>query len=232
MKKTLDSVIAKSFYPNLEIIVVDNGSDKPTVDLLKKYKNIKLILENKNHGFSKGNNIGLHAATGEYLILLNNDVIVTPGWISRLLFHVQKLNIGLVGPVTNSIGNEALIHIEYDPTKPSDIEATSRNYTSTHWGETLDINYIAAFCWIMSRQTYQRVGDLDEIFGRGMFEDDDYCLRIKKIGLNILIAHDVFIHHFGAASFNPLPEYQQIYDENKLKFENKWHIKWQPHHQG
>lgn len=231
LKKTLDSVINRSFYPNLEIIVVDNASNKETTDLLKKYKNIKLILNKENYGFAKGNNIGLKASTGDYLILLNNDVIVTPGWISRLLFHVQKPKIGLVGPVTNSIGNEAKINIEYNNEDQKDIELTSRIYTSSHWGQTIEVNNIAAFCWIMSRKTYIKIGDLDERFGRGMFEDDDYCKRVKKLGLKILIADDVFVHHFGGASFKQLQssDYQHLFNENKSKFEKKWHQKWIPH---
>lgn len=225
LQKTLDSVANHSFYPNLEIIIVDNASNEETVDLLNKYnhiKNIKIIFNQQNYGFAKGNNIGLKAATGDYLILLNNDVIVTPGWVSRLLFHVRKPNVGLVGPVTNSIGNEAKI----DATL-SDYQ----KYTYSHWGETLEVNNIAAFCWIISRETYQKIGDLDKRFGRGMFEDDDYCKRIKKIGLKILIADDVFIHHFGGASFKQLQseEYQQLFSENKSKFETKWHTKWIPH---
>jgi len=223
IKLTLDSLIKDSLYPNLEIIVVDNASNSETIKLLKTYPQIKLILNKENYGFAKGNNIGLKASTGEYLILLNNDVVVTPGWVSRLLFHCQKPNIGLVGPVTNSIGNEA--KIDFDLTN-------YQNYTYLHWGQTLEVKNIAAFCWIMSRQTYQKIGELDERFGRGMFEDDDYCYRVKQSGLNILIADDVFVYHFGGASFKQLAnvEYQKIFDQNKLLFENKWGIKWTPHH--
>lgn len=234
LKKTIESVVNRSFYPNMEIIIVDNNSDSETKSLLNKYKhlpNFKIIFNNENYGFAKGNNIGLKAATGDYLILLNNDVIVTPGWISRLLFHVQKSNVGLVGPVTNSIGNEAKINIVYDSDNQSQLESAALNYTSAHWGETLNVNNIAAFCWIMSRHTYNKVGDLDERFGMGMFEDDDYCKRIKKLGLEILIADDVFIHHFGGSSFKELPstEYEQLFKVNKNKFESKWKAKWIPH---
>ncbi|HPJ17013.1 MAG TPA: glycosyltransferase [Candidatus Woesebacteria bacterium] len=223
IKQTLDSIFNNSFYPNIEVIVVDNNSDQSTVKLLKTYKNIKLILNKTNYGFAKGNNIGLEIATGDYLIVLNNDVVVTPGWISRLLYHVQKPGVGLVGPVTNSIGNEA--KIDYDLTNYSE-------YTSSHWGETLEVKNIAAFCWIMSKNTYQTIGNFDEIFGKGMFEDDDYCKRVITNHQKILIADDVFIYHFGGASFKqiPSPEYQKLFKDNKEKFEKKWHTKWIPHH--
>lgn len=234
MKLTADSVLDRSFYPNMETIIVDNASKPDTVSLLKKYKDrktVKLILNDTNYGFAKGNNIGLEIATGEYFILLNNDVVVTPGWLSRLVYHIRKQNIGLVGPVTNSIGNEAKIDIKYDFNNQKELETTSRKYTSAHWGETLNQKCIAAFCWIMSKDSYHKLGGLDERYGRGMFEDDDYCKSILKNNQKILCAEDVFIHHFGGASFGQIvsEEYKKLFNDNKQKFEKKWHTKWIPH---
>lgn len=233
MELTIESVLHRSFYPNMEIIVVDNASNQETVTLLKKYikfKNVKLIFNKVNYGFAKGNNIGLKKSTGDYIILLNNDVIVTPGWISRLLFYTKKDNIGLVGPVTNSIGNEAKIDIDYNFNNIEDIEKKALSYTSKHWGYILELRNIAAFCWMMSRKTYKKIGGLDENFGRGMFEDDDYCRRVLKNNQKILISDDVFIHHFGGASFKQIQseEYQKLFNDNKKIFEKKWG-KWQPH---
>lgn len=83
----------------------------------------------------------------------------------------------------------------------------------------------------LSRQTIDKVGLLDERFLIGMFEDDDYALRIRKAGFKILCAEDVFIHHSGEASFGKLSsaEYQRIFDENKKKYEYKHGIKWKSH---
>lgn len=234
MKLTADSVLDRSFYPNIETIIVDNASGQETVNLLKKYKNrktVKLILNKINYGFAKGNNIGMEAATGEYFVLLNNDVIVTPGWLSRLIYHIKKDIVGLVGPVTNSIGNEAKIDIKYDFNNQKELESTSRKYTSVHWGETLNQKCIAAFCWIMHKDSYKKLGGLDERYGRGMFEDDDYCKTILKSGQKILCSEDVFIHHFGGASFGQIvsAEYKKLFNDNKQKFENKWKTKWIPH---
>jgi GT2 family glycosyltransferase len=233
-KDSIDTVLKRSFYPNKEIIVVDNASGPETVRMLKKYQNnpeIKLILNKENYGFAKGNNIGTQLATGDYIILLNNDILATPGWIERLVFHASQQNIGLVGPVTNSIGNEAKIDIEYDYTNQKQMEKRISKYTSRHWGETIKLNNLAAFCWICPKSVYDKIGDLDERFGRGMFEDDDYCYRIKKAGYQILCAEDAFIHHFGGASFKKIvsQEYIDLFESNKKKFEDKWHIKWIPH---
>lgn len=233
-KDTIDSVLKRSFYPNLETIVVDNASEKETVLMLKKYKknpNLKIILNRINFGFAKGNNIGTRLATGEYIILLNNDVLVTPGWVSRLIYHASKNNVGLVGPVTNSIGNEAKINISYDPENMIELENEATKYTNKHWGETQELNNLAAFCWICPKSVYNKIGELDERFGRGMFEDDDYCYRVKKAGYKIICADDVFIHHFGGASFKKIvsQEYLNLFESNKKKFEDKWNTKWIPH---
>jgi GT2 family glycosyltransferase len=230
---TINSILNRSFYPNFELIVVDNNSDSKTKNTLLSFSHIpkvKLIFNPKNYGFSKGNNIGLKQATGDYLILINNDVLVTPGWINRLINHYQY-DTGLVGPVTNSIGNEAKIDIDYNPFEIKDLEKQAFKYTSAHWGETLENNTIAAFCWIMSKSIYTKIGDLDERFGRGFFEDDDYCLRVRNAGYKVLIANDTFIHHYGGTSFKQIQsqEYQNLFNENKLKFEDKWNTKWIPH---
>lgn len=234
LNESIKSILKRSFYPNFELIIVDNNSNKETINILNKYKNnskIKLVFNKKNYGFAKGNNIGLKKSNSEYIILLNNDILVTPGWISRLLFYTKKRNIGLVGPATNSIGNEAKIDIKYKLKNITDMENKAREYTSLHWGETLEVRNIAAFCWMMSKKTYKRIGSLDERFGRGMFEDDDYCKRIINDKKQIIIVDDVFIHHYGGVSFKKIQskEYKKLFKENKIKFESKWKTKWTPH---
>ncbi len=233
-KNCIESIQKKSFYPNYEIIVVDNGSAYECIKCLKKINNkvgVRVIFNNKNLGFAAGNNIGMKKATGEYLILLNNDTIVTPGWISRLIYHVNKKDIGIVGPVTNNIGNEAKIDIVYDPNNLKDMEKTVRSYTSKHWGEVMNLPRIAAFCWMGKKITFKKIGELDERFYPGLFEDDDYCLRLKNRGYKILCADDVFVHHYLSVSTDSEPGfYKKYFEINKKKFEEKWKTKWIPHH--
>ncbi|HCC84746.1 MAG TPA: glycosyl transferase, partial [Candidatus Pacebacteria bacterium] len=125
-KIAIESVLNRSKYPNFELILVDNKSNFETLKMLKTYQtqpNVKLILNSENLGFAKGNNLGMKTATGEYIVLLNNDVRVTPGWIERLVYHVRGSKAGLVGPVTNSIGNESKIEINYESSNLTQMEA-------------------------------------------------------------------------------------------------------------
>ncbi|MEK9179155.1 MAG: glycosyltransferase, partial [Patescibacteria group bacterium] len=193
--RCIDSIIEKSSYSNIEIIVVDNGSDLETISVLNTYAQkysgmLKLIRNKSNKGFSAGNNRGLAESTGDYIIILNNDTLVFPGWISRLVYHASSKDVGLVGPITNTIGNEQKVELE--------TRIDIQDFTVTHWGETHELRNLAAFCWIMRRSTYTKIGGFDEKYGRALFEDDDYCMMIKKEGLKLLCADDVFVYHEGS----------------------------------
>jgi GT2 family glycosyltransferase/glycosyltransferase involved in cell wall biosynthesis len=230
----LESILRNTEYPNYEIIVVDNLSTDETPTYLRHLaahnSHVTLILNADNHGFSRANNQGIAVASGEYLVLLNNDTVVPPGWLSRLLRHLRDPDVGLVGPVSNSVGNEAKIDVTYKTW--AEMEAFAAKHTWSHDGQVADIHMLAMYCVALRRETYQRVGPLDEDFGIGMFEDDDYSLRVKRAGLRVLCALDVFIHHFGASSFGKLVEsgqYKKLFEINRRHYEAKWNITWIPH---
>lgn len=232
-KACLASLEEHTNHENLEIIVVDNASSDGTPTLLNDWvsqgENRKIILNDDNRGFAAGNNLGLAIADGEYLVLLNNDTFVTPGWVRTLYRHLERnKSIGIIGPVTNNIGNEAKIQISYQNMDEMLVE--SAKYTHRHIGKLQNIQTAAFFCVMFSRQIYETVGPLDEAFGRGFFEDDDYCRRVEQIGLSIACAEDVFIHHHLSASFNKLKstDRQALFEQNKAIYEAKWGT-WTPH---
>jgi GT2 family glycosyltransferase/SAM-dependent methyltransferase len=232
-KLCLESIIRNTQYPSYEVIVVDNNStdDTPTYlhQLKNLYPNVKVILNSTNYGFARANNQGIAQSTGDYLVLLNNDTIVPPGWLSRLLRHLNNPAIGMVGPVTNFVGNEAKIEVPYQTWEG--MEAFAREHTWANDGRVADIHMLAMFCVAMRRTTYDLVGPLDEQFGIGMFEDDDYARRVKENGLRVICAADVFVHHFGQAAFKKLIEnghYDRLFNENRRLYEAKWNVKWIP----
>ncbi|WP_168204839.1 glycosyltransferase [Noviherbaspirillum sp. UKPF54] len=229
----LQSLDERSDYDRMEIIVVDNASSDGSKEFLAEWastgKNRKLILNEDNRGFAAANNQGLTIAGGDYLVLLNNDTYVTSGWVRTMVQHLEgDKSVGILGPVTNNIGNEAKIEIAYD--NMDEMARNAASYTRRHIGHIFDMRTAAFFCVMMPREVYERVGPLDEVFGRGFFEDDDYCRRVEQIGRRVVCAEDVFIHHNLSASFNKLKnqERQALFEQNKKVYEAKWGA-WMPH---
>jgi len=232
-RQCLESIFTKTIYPNYEIVVVDNASTDSTPEYLQEvaaaHPNVRLVLNDENRGFSAGNNQGVSISSGEYICFLNNDVIVTPGWLSGLVSHLNDPSIGAVGPVTNYAGNESRIAVDYHDI--SDLDGFTRRHTQAHVGQSFEIRMLALFCMLVRRSVIEAVGPLDEQFGVGMYEDDDFSLRIRQKGYHILCAEDVYIHHWGSAAFSQLAQerFERLHLENRGKFENKWGTLWQPH---
>ncbi|AXA54494.1 glycosyltransferase [Pseudomonas thivervalensis] len=229
----VNSILRNTTWPHYQLIVVDNGSEDGTRDYLERLRQevpmAKVILNPDNRGFAAANNQGLREADGEILLLLNNDTVVPGGWLDPLIMRLRDPSIGLVGPVTNTVGNEAKIEVSY--TDIQQMQAFADHYTEAHKGRSFDISMLAMFCVAFRRGILEEVGYLDEAFGIGMFEDDDYSRRVQAAGYRTVCAEDAFIHHYGQASFRKLiasGEYQALWDKNQAYFESKWGA-WQAH---
>jgi GT2 family glycosyltransferase len=212
-----------------EIIVIDNASTDGTREYLQALP-IRVIANNENRGFPAANNQGLSIAQGETVVLLNNDTIVPRGWLPRLIEHLKDDSIGSLCACTNRIGNEAEIDTSYRTFGELCDFAQAR--LRQHAGEIFDIPMAPMFCLAMRREVYEKVGPLDEQFGAGMFEDDDYAMRVRAAGYRVCCADDVFVHHFGGASFGNLiasGEHGQLFRANRERFEKKWGVTWRSH---
>ena len=230
----VESILTSTDDVPYELIVVDNGS----IDGTRAYLNvlasrnahIRIIANESNAGFARAMNQGLSIAVGDVLVMINNDVVVTPGWLSRLIAHLGAPGVGAVGPVTNRCGNHAEISTSYRTY--GEMMTFDAERAGTHSGETTVLPMLTMFCTAMRRDVFETVGPLDERFQVGMFEDDDYARRIAAVGMQLVCAEDVFIHHFGEASFSRLyadGARSQIFEANRQRFEDKWGVEWQPH---
>lgn len=232
-RQCLESIYARTHGVDFEVILVDNASTDETPQFLLEFAanhpNSKLLLNDTNLGFAAGNNQGAAAARGDVIVFLNNDTIVTDSWLAGLLRALEDPSVGMVGPVTNEIGNESCIAIDY--TNLDEMPDFARRYTQSHSGQRFEIDVLAFFCVALRREVFEEIGPLDEQFGRGFFEDDDYAMRLRQHGYKLICLEDVFIHHQGSASFSALGDtkYWQLFDTNRKLFEAKWGVVWQPH---
>jgi GT2 family glycosyltransferase len=230
----LESLLANTAECDFEAIVVDNGSDDGSPAYLAKLAErdarVRVVLNGRNMGFAPACNQGLGLAGGEHLVLLNNDTLVPPGWLPRLLRHLGNPGVGLVGPVTNRIGNEA--EIETDYRNWGEFLAFARRRAESHRGEWLEVRSPAMFCLAMRRQTFLQLGPLDERYEVGLLEDDDYADRAREAGYQLRCVEDVVVHHFGEASFGKLVpggEYARILRANQRLYAEKWGRQWEPY---
>jgi GT2 family glycosyltransferase len=229
----LDSLVAL-LPPAFEIVVVDNGSTDGTAEYLDQLsmrdRRVTVELSSRNLGFGAATNRGAEIARGDVLVLLNNDTIVPRGSLERLSQHVSDSCIGLVGAVTNRAGNEAQIEVPYRTY--GELAQFAAEHMAAHRGELFDIRTATMFCAAVSRRVWNEVGPLDERFEIGLFEDDDYAMRLRQAGYRVVCAEDVFVHHFGQASIGRLAstgEYGALFHANRACWETKWGHAWRPY---
>lgn len=233
----VESVLANTDVGSYELIIVDNGSTDGTPAYLAaleaRHPHVRGISNSDNLGFAAACNQGISQGHGDHVVLLNNDVLVPPGWLPTLLAHVSDPSVGAAGPVTNRIGNEAEVETDYE-TYGEFLRFAARRRRS-HLGRTVELPMLAMFCFAMRRDVYEAVGELDEGYGIGLLEDDDYAARLRLAGFRLVCAEDVFIHHFGEASFGHLYRtgaYHRVLRENKARYKSKWGVEWEPYGRG
>ncbi|MEA4812733.1 MAG: glycosyltransferase [Anaerolineaceae bacterium] len=235
-KLCLESILNKTAYPNFKITIVDNNSTDGTKEWLEnskilRDKRIKIVFNDQNLGFAAGNNIAFRKSKADYIILLNNDTIVTRGWMTNLVKHLENdPGLGMCGPVTNAIGNEARIPVNYSSQEELDLFADK--YTFKNMGnQWKDPRVLALFCTAIRKDITAQCGFLDEQYTVGMFEDDDYAESVRKYGYRLTIAEDSFVHHFENFSFNQLDKKlkNDLSLKNKSLYEEKWKKLWLPH---
>lgn len=194
--------LRQSTYPNLRRFVLDNGSRIDPAPLAQQFPEITLLREPRNLGYAGGNNRAVEAALAggcDYVLLLNNDTVVPPEMIERLMAAYQSLpQVGLLS------ARERLHHA---PTEPDRLGATWRPrnctirwlYAQEELTEPLEVDAVSGCAVLLSREVAERTGLFDERFF-AYWEDTDLSLRVKAAGYRNFCAGDAYVLHKSGRS--------------------------------
>ncbi|MDP5275506.1 glycosyltransferase [Chengkuizengella axinellae] len=224
-KKCIES-IRRCTQPEYEIIVVDNASKDDTVDYLKKQSDLRVIYNKENVGFVVGNNQAVNVANGDIIVFLNNDVVVTNGWLEPLIDTlISSDKIAMVGPVTNNDNIDGLqkVQVQYCEETLKGLTEYSKQYCVQHAKESRRVLRLVGFALACKREVLNEIGLFDEAYGMGYFEEYDLCLRALMKGYELRIVQDSFVHHFGNITFGARKrEFSKLFVKNKAIFNKKW----------
>ena len=208
LKDCLNSLEDCTHGISYEVIIIDNHSDERTVNYLKsiKKKNYTIIFNKENRGFAKANNQGMRIAVGDYLVLLNNDTVVTNNWLDELITVAESdEKIAIVGSllfypnerhIQHAGVRVALHHRNLWPYHTHMLEYYSDLFNEI---KTEQFQVVTGACMLVKRDTVTKIGLLDEGFING-YEDVDFCFRANSKGLKVFLAHKSKVYHYESMS--------------------------------
>ncbi len=221
----LESISATNNYPEIEIIVVDNGSKANSVPgWIKKYPAVKFIRSEKNLGFAGGNNLGIEEAIGEYLFLVNNDTEFTPGLVEKLVDVLENdPEIGMVSPKIRYYDEPSML--QYMGYTPMNYFTASNHcvgqYEIDHGqydhltGET---GYVHGAAMMIRKECIEKAGPMAENFFL-YYEELDWCDHIKRAGYKAWLVSDALIYHKDSISVGKASALKEFFmNRNRILF--------------
>jgi N-acetylglucosaminyl-diphospho-decaprenol L-rhamnosyltransferase len=234
----LDSIRAHVGDLQFEVIVVDSYSDDGTVEMVRTaYPWVRFLPQPFNVGFTRGNNIGLAAAHGRYLMLLNPDTEIVDYALSQMVAYMdENPHVGVVGPRTlNSDGTIQSTRRRFPTLLTAIFESTwlqgwaprrvldhfyVRDIADT---DTADVDWVQGSALMIRRKVYGQVGGLDEQYM--MFSEEmDWCKRVRNAGWRVVYLGSVAVVHHGGKSTEQVTALKHIYFQtSKLRYFRKFH---------
>lgn len=205
-----------------EIIMIDNGSTPPIHKPFAGFIDVTLIRNEENRGFPVAINQGVAAAKGDIIIALNNDVIVTPGWVNTL----TSVRADIVGPVTNYCAGVQRVQIGTYNSK-EDLYRESQAWAEQCRGEVQEVSFIIGFCMMFKKSLFEELGGFDESLWPCSGEEIDFCLSARAGGYKVAVAMDCYVHHEGSVTFTSMDnagilKYDEICKRNDKYLAEKW----------
>ena len=236
LETCVESIYARTTYPDFEILLIENNSKEEQT--FRSYERMRkehpdtlkvLTWQGKGFNYSALNNFGAQYATGEYLLLLNNDTeVITPGWLEEMVMYAQQKRVGCVGAkllypddtiqhagVGFGIGGVAGHLHKYFPAT-SDGYMGRLNYVQDVYGDT-------AACLLIRKEIYDEVHGLDESYAVA-FNDVDFCVRVREAGYTNVFTPFAQLYHYESKSrgMEDNPEKQKRFQGEVLRFQARW----------
>ncbi len=239
LQRALASVYASwDGRPGLEVVVVDNASHDDSVAMLREnFPNAHIIANTENRGFTGGNNQGIAAATGDFLLLLNPDTEIIDNALPHMVAYLQsQFDVGMVGPqLLNPDGSVQSSRRRFPTLPVLFLESTwleklaprklLRHYYAQEQPDDLvqDVDWITGAAMLTRRETVTQVGGMDE--GFFMYSEElDWCRRIREAGWRIVYFPEArIIHHEGKSSEQVVPARHIHFQSSKVRYARKYH---------
>lgn len=215
----LESLFRTTDVP-CRLFIVDNGSEPPGREFLRSVRpqgavqDVVLLQNDTNEGFPRGMNRGLQASRAPSVCLLNNDLVFTPGWLSRMLEVAQQHpELGVLNPESSTFGR-------YPPRGVS-LDAYAQSLDAKR-GLYVEVGMCIGFCMLIRREVLSRIGFLTEEVERIFFEDEDYCMRAQEAGFRCAVVSSAYVHHAEHRTVKRMGERERIFRRNQRWCEAKW----------
>jgi GT2 family glycosyltransferase/glycosyltransferase involved in cell wall biosynthesis len=227
--KSVESVLTHT-GKDVEIVLVDNGSDSHVLEnLFEKFGDTRVSIHSvsANRSFGEGSNIGAESATGEILVFLNNNVMVTENWLEPLIHELQvNPSVGAVGPkFLYPDGSIREAGAFLDRNGQSVQRGKGQSSGADLFSEKREVQFLSEDCFAIRKKDFLKVGGFNFVYEPGNYEDADLCFSLRAAGLTVVYQPESTVIGISAQTTfadGNTPLLEGVVEMNRIKFLNRW----------